>query len=556
MRRFVVSMAWALLAVGLVEAGSAPPLPGPALELPVDVDGDGVATWGDSYAFNLWLEAGGKLKLALSAGEPKGGFLDLSEFFHSPQAALSKDAAILKWNGGLDGGGGVALLGIEDCPSGGFLEGVFDQGVTQVFTIACDDTLLANANAQAIRTLDESIYVTRRVADSDGGVTRLQGISVEGDGRLSAVILTNVVSNICMASKLAYDAPRDDFLLTVNTFQGGFCGGADGAVKRLKNLDNQPITVCEELNPQSGVTIARPEGIGVFKQAAVCEAQIGDVAVSNNRVFDFDENKSGNVRLMLNQDCPATPGGRIIHRFLHSPSGLDIGNFNNAPGAEFGIYVGTARRLSLVDPTQTIEEPRITRLVAELAGVCSWDNQGDTIHAVLPTNPDSVVFDRFTSTSLFVTLNSGQIMIVRPQSGQGPVAFASNFDFRFGSGISFPHSGIMLVSELNQVVAVDGWRFRFRRGDANSDNLPLSVSDGAFISNWLFSGGPEPTCWDAADADDNSRLNISDAIFIFNFVSNGGPPPPDPGPDDALGVDPTEDLFGCRQYHVNGRIVF
>jgi hypothetical protein len=110
----------------------------------------------------------------------------------------------------------------------------------------------------------------------------------------------------------------------------------------------------------------------------------------------------------------------------------------------------------------------------------------------------------------------------------------------------------MLVSENGSLTVIDGWRFKFKRGDANKDSV-VNISDSSFIANWLFSGGAEPTCWDAADANDDSRINLSDAIYIANFVASGGPPPPAPGPT-TLGADPTGDLFGCRQYHSSGAI--
>ncbi len=71
-----------------------PPLPGPSLAVPVDVDGDGVASFADQYLFNDWLSMGGSLSLALSQGKPAGDILDLSDFFTSPLVALSPDAPV------------------------------------------------------------------------------------------------------------------------------------------------------------------------------------------------------------------------------------------------------------------------------------------------------------------------------------------------------------------------------------------------------------------------------------------------------------------------------
>lgn len=185
---------------------------------------------------------------------------------------------------------------------------------------------------------------------------------------------------------------------------------------------------------------------------------------------------------------------------------------------------------------------------------CTWEGSATPLHAITSATPDAVVFDPY-SPFLFATIGTTAIEIIRPEAEADVIPFADGFDFSNGSGISFPHSGIMLVSELNQVVAIDGFRFKFRRGDADADNQDLDLTDGTTITDWLFQGGAEAGCWDAADANDDAQINVTDAVFIFNFLFNGGDEPPAPGPDETLGVDPTEDLFGCRQYHDDGRIL-
>ncbi len=55
-------------------------LPGPGIDLAVDIDGDGVSSFQDKYFFNLWLEKGGNLDSALAAAEKNGDVLDLSKF--------------------------------------------------------------------------------------------------------------------------------------------------------------------------------------------------------------------------------------------------------------------------------------------------------------------------------------------------------------------------------------------------------------------------------------------------------------------------------------------
>lgn len=94
----------------------------------------------------------------------------------------------------------------------------------------------------------------------------------------------------------------------------------------------------------------------------------------------------------------------------------------------------------------------------------------------------------------------------------------------------------------------------FLRGNADGSALPpldpqaaIDISDPIYLLNYLFSGGPEPPCRDAADATDDGALDISDAIRILSHLFIGGEgfrrlssPWPYPG------LDPTEDALDCR----------
>jgi hypothetical protein len=70
---------------------------------------------------------------------------------------------------------------------------------------------------------------------------------------------------------------------------------------------------------------------------------------------------------------------------------------------------------------------------------------------------------------------------------------------------------------------------RFVRGDANSSGT-IDLTDGVVTLNFLFTGGPDPLCADAADTDDNGALVISDAVVVFSFLFTGGAPPVAPSP--------------------------
>jgi len=89
-----------------------------------------------------------------------------------------------------------------------------------------------------------------------------------------------------------------------------------------------------------------------------------------------------------------------------------------------------------------------------------------------------------------------------------------------------------------------GLRRPFLRGDADT-NLVVDITDAVQTLNFLFLGGPEPACEDAADSNDDGTLNISDGIHTLGFLFLGSAPPPFPGPAIA-GFDGTPgDPFRC-----------
>ncbi|MEM7232593.1 MAG: right-handed parallel beta-helix repeat-containing protein [Planctomycetota bacterium] len=84
---------------------------------------------------------------------------------------------------------------------------------------------------------------------------------------------------------------------------------------------------------------------------------------------------------------------------------------------------------------------------------------------------------------------------------------------------------------------------RFRRGDANGDGR-VDISDSIAVLSYLFLGGPEPECLDAADTDDSGSLNITDGHAINVYLFLGGTAFPSPGPF-GCGPDSTPDAVTC-----------
>ena len=106
-----------------------------------------------------------------------------------------------------------------------------------------------------------------------------------------------------------------------------------------------------------------------------------------------------------------------------------------------------------------------------------------------------------------------------------------------GDGVTpFTIDSFVLVNGLLEIVA----DVSFFRGDANSD-LDVNISDAIATLDFLFQGGREITCKDAADSNDDGQLDLSDAVNTLNFLfsGTGGTLPPPALP--LCGDDPTPD---------------
>jgi hypothetical protein len=83
----------------------------------------------------------------------------------------------------------------------------------------------------------------------------------------------------------------------------------------------------------------------------------------------------------------------------------------------------------------------------------------------------------------------------------------------------------------------------FRRGDVDSNGL-VELTDPILVLNYLFLGGRDPDCKEAADTDDNAIIDITDAVNSLTYQFLGGTDLPSPGPR-VCGADPTVDGLGC-----------
>lgn len=82
----------------------------------------------------------------------------------------------------------------------------------------------------------------------------------------------------------------------------------------------------------------------------------------------------------------------------------------------------------------------------------------------------------------------------------------------------------------------------FVRGNANADRR-VDLSDSVFTISYLFLGGGEPVCLDAADSNNDSLNNFTDPIYSLNFLFLCGTAIASPYPECGIDAGPA-DLLG------------
>ncbi len=136
-------------------------------------------------------------------------------------------------------------------------------------------------------------------------------------------------------------------------------------------------------------------------------------------------------------------------------------------------------------------------------------------------------------------------VILSPTLPTTDVKFAEPGDYSFELEVNDGQE-IDNIATIEALVTVTGLpaKTKFKRGDSDA-NGALELTDAVRTLNWLFLGGSQPPCLDAADSDDSGKIDISDAVKILNYLFIGSAPPAAPGPD-ICGEDPVaDDLAEC-----------
>lgn len=130
-------------------------------------------------------------------------------------------------------------------------------------------------------------------------------------------------------------------------------------------------------------------------------------------------------------------------------------------------------------------------------------------------------------------------VIVMPNAAQTEVTFTLAGDYTFelevDDGQELDNTAVAEVD----VLVLEEPLSNFKRGDSDGNGV-VEITDAIRTLNWLFTGGAQPPCLDAADSDDTGQIDISDAVRGLGYLFLGGAPPLPPGPD-SCGPDVADD---------------
>jgi N-acetylmuramoyl-L-alanine amidase len=337
-------------------------------------------------------------------------------------------------------------------------------------------------------------------------------------------------------------AGRAEVILDGSGSRGGDGGGPEGLAFRWRKLQGPAGDRIDR--PSGWEQGPLPIGYGDGDDATV----LADMRGAYLSVFLVRE-----VRI---ESAAALRGARL--RILHDDgfaaylNGSEIARGNLAPGAAFGAPAGTA-----IEPEEAVVD------LGERLGLF---RDGRNLLAVEVHNA--------AADSSDLTL-SAELTIETPAGLERPVPSGASWFFHRGrtapppgwNGLAFEPTPQAVRVELTQaglyryelevdgsgesatrataeaivVVLPEGGAGSFHRGDADGGGT-VDISDAILVLNWLFAGGGEPACIDAADADDGGGVDITDALRVLTWLFSGGTEPAPPGPG-ACGLDPSDDAL-------------
>ena len=124
-----------------------------------------------------------------------------------------------------------------------------------------------------------------------------------------------------------------------------------------------------------------------------------------------------------------------------------------------------------------------------------------------------------------------------PQSPSPPTAII----FSLGSTSAVVNTSNASIEIIEGVVGV-----QFTRGDYDGDGA-VNLADPINLLQYMFNGGPAPSCEKIGDMDDDGSIALGDPIVLLSYLFSGGPAPAEPF--ENCGIDPTEDTLTCESFN-------
>ena len=272
----------------------------------------------------------------------------------------------------------------------------------------------------------------------------------------------------------------------------------------------------------------------LFIDAGAPQTSLDTGDVNGDGSHDIVFATTSGLRIVLGDGNGAFLEAKDLSLLARSSSVRVEEGLGGTPKGIVGVRDGGAILVWIQDPLGAAEPLEIadgTRPVKARA----LDIDGDSIPDLLSTRNEPVAFQTrlglagggFGSPETYATgLASGSFNLADLDADGLTDVVAAN---------PYAQALVILAGHLGQKASAAS----FRRGDADSDGS-AAITDAIVVLNWLFQGGPEPGCQDAADSDDSGVIDLTDPIRVLDFLFRGGPEPPDPG-SAQCGEDPTAD---------------
>jgi hypothetical protein len=294
----------------------------------------------------------------------------------------------------------------------------------------------------------------------------------------------------------------------ITSLEWDFGDGASGAGSFPTHEYLEPGLYAVTLHargPGGSRSFRHPDRIRILPAPNIIEIPRIRVAPSTSRVT---------VPVLLTSDVPI--GG---FQLAIEPSPQLVWTGFSAAGTD-------TRRLDaeLVNVDLEIAGPRTAVIAAVL-----WDWQEPFDGRTLPPVDRHAIL--LLDFDLAPGTQAGESLLLDFVSGFGPQAKGNVLAGAEGSAsiIPFTRDGNIIIDATGEGA--------FLRGDSNGDDR-VDISDAIGTLLYLFVGGIEPSCADAADTNDDGELDISDAVETLQYLFAGGRYPAYPFPQEGLDGSP------------------